>query len=62
MGYLLDTNVISNVIKPRPSDSLMVWMAEQRDQDLFIASLTIAEIWRGILAKPAGKRREQLGA
>ncbi len=40
----------------------MAWMAEQADDDLFIASLTIAEIRRGILEKPAGKRRGQLEA
>jgi hypothetical protein len=35
-------------------------MAEQADQDLFIASLTIAEIRRGILEKRSGKRRDRL--
>lgn len=40
----------------------MAWMAEQTDVDLFIASLTLAEIRRGILEKPAGKRRDQLEA
>jgi toxin FitB len=58
--YLLDTNIISNIAKPTPSESLMAWMAEQADQDLFIASLTIAEIRRGILEKPSGKRRDRL--
>lgn len=58
--YLLDTNIISNVTKPTPSESLMVWMAEQADKDLFISSLTIAEIWRGVLEKPAGRNRDQL--
>ncbi len=58
--YLLDTNIISNVVKPQPSESLLAWMAAQRDDDLFIASLTVAEIRRGILDKPAGKRRSAL--
>jgi len=58
--YLLDTNIISNVIKPLPSESLLAWMAAQRDEDLFIASLTLAEIRRGILEKPRGKRRAVL--
>ena len=58
--YLLDTNIISNVVKPAPSESLLAWMAEQADEDLFIASLTIAEIWRGVLEKPAGRKRDQL--
>jgi hypothetical protein len=37
-------------------------MAEQKDADLFIASLTIAEIWRGVQEKPVGKRRKALEA
>lgn len=59
--YLLDTNIISNATKPAPSESLLAWMAEQADEDLFIASLTVAEIWEGLLEKPAGKKRAQLG-
>ena len=39
---------------------LVAWMAEQADEDLFIASLTVAEIRRGILEKPSGKKRDQL--
>ncbi len=60
--YLLDTNIISNVVKPQPSESLLAWWAEQRDEDLFIASLTVAEIRRGILEKPRGKKRDALDA
>ena len=60
MRYLLDTKIISQVAKPVPSPSLVAWMTEQTDQDLFIASLTVAEIRRGVLEKPAGKRRTQL--
>jgi predicted nucleic acid-binding protein len=62
MRYLLDTNILSNIIKPVPSEPLIAWIADQADQDLFVASLTIAEIWRGVLEKPAGKRRDQLKA
>lgn len=62
MRYLLDTNIISNVIKAEPSESLLDWMADQSDEDLFIASLTVAEIQRGILEKPAGKKRNALEA
>jgi hypothetical protein len=58
--YLLDTNIISNVTRPRPSETLLAWMADQADTDLFIASLTVAEIWRGILEKPRGRKRDQL--
>ena len=60
MRYLLDTNIISNITKQTPSESLLAWMAEQADEELYIASLTLAEIRRGILEKPAGKRRDEL--
>jgi predicted nucleic acid-binding protein len=62
MRYLLDTNILSNVTKPEPSELLVAWLAERTDQDLFIASLTVAEIRRGVLEKPAGRRRDQLEA
>jgi predicted nucleic acid-binding protein len=60
--YLLDTNVISDAVKPNPSESLLQWLAIQLDEDLHISSLTIAEIQRGILDKPKGKKRDQLDA
>ncbi|MBA5803172.1 PIN domain-containing protein [Rhizobium changzhiense] len=62
MRYLLDTNILSNVTKPAPSEALLAWMAAQIDTDLFISSLTVAEIRRGVLEKPAGKKRDQLEA
>lgn len=62
MRYLLDTNILSNITKPNPSEALLAWMADQADADLFISSLTLAEIRRGILDKPAGKKRDQLEA
>jgi predicted nucleic acid-binding protein len=58
--WLLDTNIISNVTKPVPSEALVAWMAEQADKDLFICSLTVAEIRRGVLEKPAGRKRKEL--
>lgn len=58
--YLLDINIISNVTKPAPSAALVAWMAERADEDVFISSLTIAEIRRGVLEKPAGKKRREL--
>ena len=60
--YLLDTNVISNITKADPSQSLLDWMGVQSDGDLFISSLTVAEIRRGILDKPRGKKRQRLEA
>ena len=60
--YLLDTNIISNAIKPEPSQALLAWLGTQKDDDLFIASLTVAEIQRGILKEPPGRKRSALDA
>jgi predicted nucleic acid-binding protein len=62
MRYLLDTNIISNVVKPSPSETLLTWMGAQVDEDLFITSMTVAEIRRGILEMSAGARRGRLEA
>lgn len=62
MRYLLDTNIISNIVKPSPSPALLDWMAAQEDDALFIASLTVAEIRRGILDLVAGRKRDRLEA
>lgn len=58
--YLLDTNIISNGVKPAPSPTLAAWMTERDSEDLFLASITVAEIWRGILELPIGKKRRIL--
>jgi predicted nucleic acid-binding protein len=58
--YLLDTNIISNLVKPAPSQSLLAWMSEQIDDDLHISAWTVAEVWRGVLDTPAGRRRQTL--
>jgi predicted nucleic acid-binding protein len=60
--YLLDTNIVSEAVKPAPSEKLLAWMADQVDDDLFISSLTIAEIRRGILEKSRGRKRDALEA
>lgn len=60
--YLLDTDIISDVIKPEPSPTLLGWFEAQADDDLFITSFTVAEIWRGILTKPTGRKRDALEA
>jgi toxin FitB len=58
--YLLDTNIISDATKSLPSPLLMEWMAAQLDESLFISSLSLAEVRRGILQKPPGRKRKEL--
>jgi predicted nucleic acid-binding protein len=58
--FLLDTNIISDVIRPRPSPHVVAWLERQLNAELFISAFTVAEIRRGILEKEPGKKRAAL--
>ncbi len=58
--YLLDTNVIGSVTEAEPSEALLASIADQVDEDLFISSLTVAEIQCGMLEKPVGQKGYEL--
>jgi toxin FitB len=58
--YILDTNVLSEPIKPVPSRNLLAWIASQDPENLFIEAWSMVEIQRGILAHSAGKKRTLL--
>ena len=58
--FLLDTNILSDATKPRPSDKLAAWFSAQEDDALCISSLSLAELWRGILLLPQGQKRSRL--
>jgi predicted nucleic acid-binding protein len=57
---LLDTNIVSEISKPQPAPAIADWLRRQTAADLFISTLTMAEIWRGILELPIGRRRRAL--
>lgn len=57
---LLDTNVISEAMKPTPDDTVRAWLDEQAAETLYLTSVTIAELLFGIGALPAGKRKDRL--
>src|SRR3546814_13681877 len=59
---LLDTNVVSEAMKPAPDDTVRVWLHEQAAETLYLSSVTIAELMFGIGALPDGKRKEKLAA
>lgn len=46
--YLLDTNVISELRKPKPHGAVVSWIQSIEDKDLFLSSVTIGEIQAGI--------------
>jgi predicted nucleic acid-binding protein len=56
MRFLVDTNVVSESIKPAPSPKLLCWLTDHND-DVFVSVLTLGEIVKGIEMMPAGKRR-----
>jgi predicted nucleic acid-binding protein len=57
---ILDTNVIAELMRPKPSARVVVWVAKQRATELFTTSITEAEIFYGIELLAKGKRREGL--
>jgi predicted nucleic acid-binding protein len=59
---LLDTNVVSEAIKPEPHGSVRTWLDAQAAETLFVSSVTVAELLFGIGVLPRGKRRERLRA
>lgn len=57
---LLDTNVISEMMKKSPSANVITWIDEQEVTQLFITTITIAEISYGLNVLPKGSRRRFL--
>ncbi|MGC2742321.1 MAG: type II toxin-antitoxin system VapC family toxin [Candidatus Angelobacter sp.] len=60
MSFLLDTNVVSEWIRPRPDPGVMAWCASVDEDRTFISVATIAELRYGIERLAAGRRRARL--
>lgn len=61
-GFLLDTNVISELIKPRPETNVTAWIEGTDESLLYLSVLTLGEIRRGISVLPQSRRRATLEA
>jgi predicted nucleic acid-binding protein len=59
---ILDTNVISELLRPKPSAVVIEWIVAQPIASVFTTAITKAEILRGIRFLPEGKRRRDLEA
>ena len=59
---VLDTNVLSELMKPQSSGEVSSWLEMQEPSQLFTTAITQAEILSGIATLPAGKRRRAIGA
>jgi predicted nucleic acid-binding protein len=58
--FLLDTNVLSELMKPAPSSAVVDWLDQQSGAALFISAVTRAEIELGIALLPAGQRKQRI--
>lgn len=59
-GYLLDTNVLSELMREAPAPEVLHWFAAQTPNRLYTCTINQAEILAGIAVLPAGKRRDAL--
>jgi len=57
---ILDTNVVSEAMKPEPNLVVRAWLNDQAAETLYLSSVTLAELLFGIAALPSGKRKEML--
>lgn len=58
--FLLDTNVISELTKPKPSPEVLAWFAATPASHIFICSVTVCELEFGLALMAKGKRRDNL--
>jgi predicted nucleic acid-binding protein len=61
-GFLLDTNVISELVKPRPDSRVTQWIEATDEALLYLSVLTLGKIRKGIRSLPEAKRRTALEA
>ena len=59
-GFLLDTSVISEIVKPRPQPGVVQWIESTDESLLYLSVLTIGELRKGIALLPSGRRRVSL--
>jgi predicted nucleic acid-binding protein len=60
VSFLLDTNVVSESIKPHPNPGMTAWLEEVDEDRTFLSVITLAELRYGIDRLPSGKRRHRL--
>jgi toxin FitB len=60
VSFLLDTDVVSEWVKPQPDVGVVGWLAEADEDRLFLSVATLAEIKHGVERMQAGRRRERL--
>ncbi|HEY6466537.1 MAG TPA: type II toxin-antitoxin system VapC family toxin [Candidatus Acidoferrales bacterium] len=59
-NYLLDTNVVSEWVKPRPNSNVIRWLADIDEDTVYLSVVTFAEVAHGVAEMPPGRRRDAL--
>jgi len=59
LKFLLDTCVISELVKARPQTSVIEWIDSTKEEQIYLSSLTIGEIFQGIELIPNGKKKDK---
>ena len=57
---LLDTNVVSEPLRPEPNVRVIDWLDAQPLETLYLSAMTVAELRAGVALMPAGQRRDKL--
>ena len=57
---ILDTNIVSELMRPNPSSNVVAWVAGQAAPNLYLSTVTEAELLYGVEIVPAGRRRDRL--
>lgn len=60
MSFLLDTNLLSEIVKPVPNHGVAAWLADADEADLYLSVVTMAELRYGAERLPLSRRRHQL--
>jgi predicted nucleic acid-binding protein len=55
---VVDTNVVSELMRPTPSDAVLAWLSDHTGEDLSTTAVTVAEVLYGIERLPDGRRKE----
>ena len=57
---ILDTNVVSEPLKPNPDQTVLNWLDAQEPQTLYLSTVSLAELLAGVEVLPTGRRRDAL--
>jgi len=61
-GFLLDTNIPSELTRPRPEAKVARWLDDADDDQLYLSVISLGEILKGVTVLPVSKRRDELNS